>query len=174
MEEDSLSWDSLQKRATTGRLQEAKISGMRPHNEFRFYRNHEYARQPKKAYESDAGYDLCSCEFYKIEPNQWQLVRTGLQFDIPNGWEIQIRPRSGLAAKKGITVLNSHGTIDCEYTGEIMIIIMNHGEFPFEIGPGDRIAQAVFAPVYPTLVVEINEEPINKTRGSNGFGSTGV
>jgi len=157
-----------------GNLQKQKENNERKFNEFRYYLNHEFARPPKKAHPTDVGYDLCSCEYYKVESKSWQVVRTGIQFDIPSGWEIQIRPRSGLAAKKGITVLNTPGTIDEEYTGEIMVILINLGEFPFEISPGDRIAQAVMKPIYGTILTEIFEEPTNETRGSGGFGSTGV
>lgn len=157
-----------------GNLQRQRENNVRKFNEFKYYLNHEFSRPPKKAHPTDAGYDLCSCEHYVIEPKQWQVVKTGIQFDIPTGWEIQIRPRSGLAAKKGVTVLNTPGTIDEEYTGEIMVIIINLGEFPFEIAPGDRIAQAVMNPIYGTIIQEIFEEPTNETRGKNGFGSTGV
>lgn len=81
--------------------------------QFKVFLEHEFARLPKKAHESDAGWDLCSCEHVTIPPKQWVAIDTGIKFVIPNGWEIQIRSRSGLAAKKGIFVMNSPGTIDC-------------------------------------------------------------
>lgn len=156
------------------KIREMCAKQKRPHNEFKYYKNHEFSRNPKKAHPLDSGYDICSCEHVTIEPKQWEVVNTGLQFDIPDGWEIQIRSRSGLAAKKGIMVLNGIGTVDCEYTGEIKVILMNMGEYPFHILPGERIAQLVMMPIYPTIITEIFEEPTNETRGDKGFGSTGV
>lgn len=141
---------------------------------FEFFRNHEFARVPKKAYPSDSGYDICSCEHADIAPKQWKVIRTGIQCKIPDGYEIQIRSRSGLAAKKGLFVMNSPGTIDTLYTGEIQVILMNLGEFPFHVSPGDKIAQMVPQKVENTEFVEIKDAPTNDSRGSNGFGSTGV
>lgn len=140
---------------------------------FKVYLEHEFSRMPSKAHPSDAGYDLVSCEHKKIDPGQWAVVDTGLKFEIPDGFEIQIRARSGLAAKKGITVLNGVGTIDSAYRGFIKVILINHGEYPFDIAPGDRIAQAVMAPVLNTNLIEIDHEPNETDRGSGGFGSTG-
>ncbi len=140
---------------------------------FKFYLDHEFARIPTKAHPSDSGYDLASCEHVKILSGQWAVVNTGLKFEIPEGYEIQIRPRSGLAAKKGVTVLNTPGTIDTNYRGLIKVILINHGEFPFDVVPGDRIAQAVLSPVLNTELIEIHEEPSDTDRGSGGFGSTG-
>lgn len=143
-------------------------------NEFKVYLEHEFARLPAKAHASDAGWDLCACEHVEIAPKQWKLVGTGLKFVIPDGWEMQIRPRSGLAAKKGVTVLNTPGTIDQEYRGEVKVILYNAGEYPFEVHPGDKIAQAVLAPVYAASMIEIDEMPSEgTTRGAGGFGSTG-
>jgi hypothetical protein len=91
-----------------------------------------------------------------------------------DGWEAQIRPRSGLAAKKGITVLNTPGTIDAAYTGEIMVIVQNNGTEIFEINAGDRIAQMVFKRVPMVQLKPLREKPSNESRGENGFGSSGV
>lgn len=136
--------------------------------------DHVFARLPVKAHPSDAGYDLASCEHVTILPKQWKIVDTGLKFEIPEGHEVQIRPRSGLAAKKGVTVLNTPGTIDQNYRNNIKIILINHGEYPFEIAPGDRIAQAVLAPVVQSEIVEVTTELSKTDRGTNGFGSTGI
>lgn len=138
------------------------------------YLNHEFARLPQKAHPTDSGYDLSSCEHITIPPKQWKVVHTGLHFKIPEDHEIQIRPRSGLAAKKGITVLNAPGTVDFSYSGEIMVILYNAGEYPFDIHPGDRIAQAVLAPVIASEIETLQELPTNNSRGEKGIGSTGI
>ena len=143
-------------------------------NEFKVLLEHEFSRMPEKAHATDAGWDLSSCEHAIIQPKQWKAVDTGIKMVIPVGWEIQIRPRSGLAFKKGITVLNSPGTIDCEYRNRIKVILYNSGEYDFDVHPGDRIAQAVMAPVFNVLLYQINEMPEEKTtRDQGGFGSTG-
>lgn len=139
---------------------------------FKVYLEHEFSRIPTKAHPSDSGYDLASCEYVNIQPKQWAVVNTGIKLQIPDGYEVQIRPRSGLAAKKGVTVLNSPGTIDTNYRGLIKVILINHGEFPFEIVPGDKIAQAVMAPVLDSILEEIYDEPTATDRGTGGFGST--
>lgn len=108
-----------------------------------------------------------------IECGKHCLIPTGLYPEIPSGYEIQIRPRSGLAYRSGVTVLNTPGTIDSDYRGEIMVNIVNLGDAPFMVSNGDRIAQMVFSPVIRPCIVEVQE--INKTeRGDGGFGSTGV
>lgn len=107
-----------------------------------------------------------------VGPGDIQIVPTGLAVAIPEGYEAQIRPRSGLAAKHGITVLNSPGTIDSDYRGEIKVILINHGRAPFEICRGDRIAQMVIAPVIKADLVIVDELP-GSVRGEGGFGSTG-
>ena len=126
------------------------------------------------AYQSElaAGFDLHSVEEYVLKPNERKLIKTGLAFEIEEGYEVQIRPRSGLAFKHGITVLNSPGTIDADYRGEIMVLLINLGENDFEIKKGERIAQAVIAPVIQAEFVEVDELSITK-RGKGGFGSTG-
>lgn len=108
-----------------------------------------------------------------IAPGAYAPVPTGLAIGLPEGLEAQIRPRSGLAAKFGVTVLNAPGTIDADYRGEIVVLLINHGAAPFVIARGDRIAQMVIAPVLsPTLdsVLQLEET----ARGSSGFGSTGA
>lgn len=108
-----------------------------------------------------------------LAPREIALVPTGFAMALPSGFEAQLRPRSGLAARHGVTILNSPGTIDCDYRGEIKIILINHGPKPFRIERGDRIAQLVVAPVARLAVREVIE--LDETRrGSGGFGSTGV
>lgn len=143
-------------------------------NNFKILLEHEYSRMPQKAHDTDAGWDLSSCEHVNILPKQWLAVDTGIKMVIPKGWEIQIRPRSGLALKKGIMVLNSPGTIDCDYRNRIKVILYNGGEYPFDIHPGDRIAQAVMSPVFNVTLSQIEEMPDEKTsRDQGGFGSSG-
>tara|TARA_B110000971_G_scaffold5043_1_gene5050 strand:- start:408 stop:848 length:441 start_codon:yes stop_codon:yes gene_type:complete len=108
-----------------------------------------------------------------ISPGEKSLVPTGFSIAIPRGYEIQIRPRSGLAAKKNITVLNTPGTIDADYRGEIKVILINHGKEKFIIENGDRIAQMVVCPVIQAELEGTTELP-NTERGSGGFGSTGT
>ncbi len=108
-----------------------------------------------------------------ISPGKRALVPTGFIFEIPDGYEAQIRPRSGLAFKHGITCLNTPGTIDSDYRGEVKVLLINLGDEPFEITRGMRIAQMVIAPVTQVRVAEITESSAT-TRGAGGFGSTGV
>jgi len=107
-----------------------------------------------------------------LPPGERALIPTGLRFEIPMGWEAQVRPRSGLAFRHGVTVLNSPGTIDSDYRGEVKIILINHGEEPFTINSGDRIAQLVFASVQQ-VQLELVNELTNSLRGDGGFGHTG-
>lgn len=108
-----------------------------------------------------------------LEPLQRRVVPTGIYVSIPNGYEGQVRPRSGLAAKKGITVLNAPGTIDADYRGEIGVILVNLSDTSFRINPGERIAQLVFAKCERAEFVEVDE--LDETvRGEGGFGSTGL
>ena len=132
----------------------------------------EKAIIPKFAHEGDAGMDLFSIESLTINPGERVLVKTGIAMELPLYTEAQIRPRSGLALKHGITVLNTPGTVDCGYRGEICVILINLGNEVFNIEPGMKIAQMVIKPV---LQVEIEEvKDINDTeRGTGGFGSTG-
>jgi dUTP pyrophosphatase len=108
-----------------------------------------------------------------IQPQQVQLIPTGLFFEIPEGYEIQVRPRSGLALKNGITVLNTPGTIDSDYRGELKVILINHSKEPFEVQDGMRIAQIVIKPVMQATF-EIEQELTASQRGERGFGHTGV
>ena len=130
------------------------------------------AQIPEYQTQEAAGFDLHSVEDIIIKPNERKLIGSGLAFDIPKGYEIQIRPRSGLAYKHGITVLNSPGTIDSDYRGEIKVLLINHSNEDFEIKVGERIAQAVIQEVIQTTFQEI-EELSQTDRGAGGFGSTG-
>lgn len=108
-----------------------------------------------------------------LEPGATALIPTGLRMAIPEGFEIQVRPRSGLALKHSVTVLNAPGTIDADYRGEVGVILINHGKHPFTITPGMRIAQIVLAPVFKAVF--IREEALTITsRGEGGFGHTGT
>lgn len=127
---------------------------------------------PKYMTTGAAGMDLCAADNLMIPSGEWRAVHCGFVMAIPDGYEAQIRPRSGLAAKHGVTVLNAPGTIDSDYRGEVMAILINHGPRPFAIQYGDRIAQMIVAKVERAEVVEANELPASK-RGSGGFGHTG-
>lgn len=138
-----------------------------------FKRVHPDAVLPAYAHPSDAGMDIRSVESLVIPPGKRALVKTGLVINLPPLYEAQVRPRSGLALKQGVTVLNTPGTIDSGYRGEIGVILINLGEADFEVKTGDRIAQLVIAPVTQPTIVEATE--IDETdRGAGGFGSTGV
>ncbi len=134
---------------------------------------------PSYATSGSSGFDLrANLDGYMvIEAGKVGIVPTGLFFEIPSNFEIQIRPRSGLAAKNGVTVLNTPGTIDADYRGELKVILINHGESNFTINNGDRIAQAVIASVISKNVVNLTKIETLSTdteRGSGGFGSTGL
>ena len=123
---------------------------------------------------ASAGLDIRAFieEKLTLSPGERKLIKTGLFLEIPEGYEAQVRPRSGLALKNGITVLNSPGTIDADYRGEIGVILINHSSENFEINSGDRIAQLIFAKVEQAVWFET--ESLNETeRGHGGFGSTG-
>ena len=119
-----------------------------------------------------AGMDVLSAEAVTLRSGQRHAVATGLALAIPEGFEIQVRPRSGLALKHGITVPNTPGTIDSDYRGELKVILINHGAEDFVIARGDRIAQLVLAPVVQAAWDEV-EELDETSRGAGGFGSTG-
>lgn len=130
---------------------------------------------PKRASNHAAGYDLCAHLSVPLvlKVGQRALVPTGISIALPEGFEAQIRPRSGLALKNGITVLNSPGTIDADYRGEIQVILVNFGQEPFEIQSGMRIAQMIIAPVSALELVCV--ETLSETqRNAGGFGSTGT
>jgi len=133
----------------------------------------ESAILPHYAHEGDAGVDLYSTEDYVLKPGQRILVSTGLSMAIPKGYEAQIRPKSGLALKHGITTCNNPGTIDSGYRGEIRVIVINHGAEEFKIEKGTKIAQMIFNKVEEAEFEEV-EELDNTKRGEEGFGSTGL
>jgi dUTP pyrophosphatase len=128
---------------------------------------------PAYATSGAAGMDICAAESLNLRAGKRHAVATGFAFAIPDGYEVQVRPRSGLALKHGITCLNTPGTIDSDYRGEVKVILANLGEDDFMINKGDRIAQIVVAPVTHSHLVEVDD--LDETvRGAGGFGSTGV
>ena len=133
----------------------------------------EGAHIPQKAHEDDAGFDLYASEDFTLKAHGFGCVPTALSIELPDGYEAQVRPRSGLAAKHGVTVLNAPGTIDAGYRGEVKVILINHGEQDFEITAGMRIAQLVVSPVLPARFVEA-AALADSDRGEGGFGSSGV
>ena len=139
----------------------------------RFRKIHPDAVLPAYAHPSDAGMDVRSVEDLTIAPGKRALVHTGLVMLLPPMYEAQVRPRSGLALKSGVTVLNTPGTIDSGYRGEVGVLLANFGDADFHVRKGDKIAQIVIAPVTQPEIVETTE--VDETdRGSGGFGSTGV
>lgn len=120
-----------------------------------------------------AGMDLKSDDDCEIEPGEFKLIKTGISIELPVGFEGQVRPRSGLAAKHGVTVLNTPGTIDSDYRGDVGVVLINHGKLPFAIKRGDRIAQLVIAQVSRAIMNEAVSLSTSD-RGDAGFGSTGV
>jgi dUTP pyrophosphatase len=119
-----------------------------------------------------AGMDLRADEPFALAPGERRLVPTGLAAELPPGYEGQVRPRSGLAARHGLGMVNAPGTIDADYRGEIGVLLVNHGKDPVSFARGERIAQLVVAPVVQA-VIEVAEELSDTGRGSGGFGSTG-
>jgi len=134
------------------------------------------SKDPFYNYPSDSGFDLYATETVWIPKFGRALIPTGLSFDIRDGYEIQVRSKSGLAIKQGLMVLNSPGTVDNGYTGEVQVIIFNTNDFSVTVEKGTKIAQAVLCPVVNGKWVNLQEtkEEINKDRGDNGFGSTGI
>ena len=128
---------------------------------------------PSYATPGAAGMDVVAAEDLDLMPGQRHAVASGFKVAIPHGYEIQVRPRSGLAFKHGISVPNTPGTIDSDYRGELKILLINHGDEPFAIRRGDRIAQLVPAAVTPAAFDEV-DELCDTERGAGGFGSTGV
>ena len=132
---------------------------------------------PLPAYQTEhaAGMDLCAAVSADVvlAPGAHAIIPTGFSIALPAGFEAQVRPRSGLAAKNAVTVLNSPGTIDADYRGEVGVILINHGKSAFTVTRGLRIAQMVVAPVR-TIMWEEKEELADTVRGAGGFGSTGV
>ncbi|WP_453994532.1 dUTP diphosphatase [Bacillus nitroreducens] len=133
----------------------------------------EDARLPLQANPGDAGLDLFSAEEKKIKPGEAQMIKTGIKMELPPGTEAQVRPRSGLALKHSVTVLNSPGTIDEGYRGEIGVILINHGKQDFIVEKHMRIAQMVIAPVAQVNLHQV-DEITRSERGEGGFGSSGV
>ena len=127
---------------------------------------------PRYASEDAVGLDVSAAEELILQPGERHAVATGFAIEIPRGYEVQVRPRSGLAIKSGITCLNTPGTIDSDYRGEVKVILINLGQEPFGVRRGERIAQLVPAPVLRADFVEVGELG-DTQRGSGGFGSTG-
>lgn len=140
------------------------------------YTNDSENKEPEYAYVSDSGFDLRSTEEVWIQANDRKLIPTGLRFDIPEGYEIQVRSKSGLALNQGLMVLNSPGTVDNGYQGEIKVILFNTTNERIKIEKGQKIAQAVFSPVLSGKWVNLIkvEEIEEKDRNNKGFGSTGL
>ncbi|MEJ2471271.1 MAG: dUTP diphosphatase [Desulfuromonadales bacterium] len=136
---------------------------------------HPKAVIPRYMSEHAAGLDLCTVidEPVILAPGERVLLPTGLALEIPPGYEGQVRPRSGLALKQGIALVNAPGTIDADYRGEVGIIVINHGRDPVTFAPGDRIAQLIIAPVTRAQLLE-TDELSSSERSSGGFGHTGI
>lgn len=141
--------------------------------ELRIIKINEVAKLPEYAHEGDAGLDLFSVDDVIILPGESKIIKTGIQIELPKDTEAQVRPRSGLALKNQITVLNTPGTIDEGYRGEVGVILINHGKQQFHVEKGMKIAQMVIKPVLKVTVKEV-EELTDTTRGEGGFGSTGL
>ena len=137
-----------------------------------FQRLHPDARLPSYATPGAAGMDLAAITASSISPGDYAIIPTGLAVEIPPGWEGQVRPRSGHAARNGVTVLNTPGTIDADYRGEIQVLLINFGRETFHIEVGMRIAQLVIAPA-PQVTMRFGDQLPQSDRGSGGFGSTG-
>jgi dUTP pyrophosphatase len=155
---------------------ESEMSTYSQKRELGFMTIHPDAVIPNYNYMTDSGFDLHSVEEITVKPFGRVLVPTGLCFDIPEGYELQIRPKSGLAINQGLTVLNTPGTADCGYTGEIKVIVFNTNPEEFIINKGMKVGQAVLCPVVNGRWVELIQlEAIKeKDRNSAGFGSTGI
>lgn len=134
---------------------------------------HPAAIMPRYMTSGASGADLAASEAEVIPPGKRRIVKTGLAIEIPDGYEAQVRPRSGLAAKHLVSVLNSPGSLDADFRGEVCVILINHGTKEFIIQPGDRIAQLVIAPVVQGDFV-VKEELSETVRDAGGFGHTGI
>ncbi|MDE2975209.1 MAG: dUTP diphosphatase [Gemmatimonadota bacterium] len=150
-----------------------RASGAGDRVRFKRLRSNPDLELPARATGGAAGYDVRSCERFRLAPGEVRAARTGLAMELPEGVECQVRPRSGLAARHGVTLPNSPGTIDSDYRGELKILMQNLGPEPVEIRRGDRIAQLVFN---RCLTPAVEEAPaLSATeRGAGRFGSTGV
>ncbi len=140
--------------------------------QIKFIKLHPDAKPPMYQTDQSVGADLTSIEHVNIEPGQFRLVKTGIAVELPRGTEMQIRPRSGLAFKHGVTVLNAPGTIDADYRGEVGVLLINHGTTTFRVCKGDRIAQAILAKAILVNYRQVKELS-GTDRGAGGFGSTG-
>jgi dUTP pyrophosphatase len=136
---------------------------------------HPAAELPRSAHgpQEDAGFDLMAVEEVTLPAGRWVSVPTGLAIEIPPGYEGQVRPRSGLARKFGVTLLNTPGTIDPGYRGEVQVLMINHGAEAYTVKPGDRIAQLIIG-AYADVSWDVQEQLAVSTRGEGGFGSTGM
>jgi dUTP pyrophosphatase len=141
--------------------------------ELKIKKLYEDAIIPNFAHEDDAGMDLYSIEEITIPTNETRLIKTGILIQLPQNTEAQVRPRSGLALNHSITVLNSPGTIDEGYRGEIGVILINHGKEDFKVEKHMKIAQMIIKPTYKVYIKEVDELD-NSDRGIGGFGSTGL
>ena len=128
---------------------------------------------PRFAHPDDSGMDVCACEDRVLAPGERAKIPLGIAFAPPPGTEIQLRPRSGLAIRDGISMVNTPATIDEGYRGEVCAILINHGSAPFRVEKGMRVAQAVLCPILRPRIVEADELP-ETARGAGGFGSTGT
>ncbi|MGH7564908.1 MAG: dUTP diphosphatase [Gemmatimonadota bacterium] len=153
------------------RLEAPPVSAHRDRLLLRRVSDHELPL-PRYATSGAAGLDLRSAASHVLEPGERTLAGTGFAIALPPSCEGQIRPRSGLAARHGVTVLNAPGTVDADYRGEVKVLLINLGSEPAEIAAGDRIAQLVVAPVSRPELVEVETLP-ETARGAGGFGSTG-
>ena len=155
---------------------ETDMNSYTPKIDLPFSKSNPDAVNPNYAYETDSGFDLYSTEEIWVHSLDRKLIPTGIHIDIPDGYEIQVRSKSGLALNQGLFVLNSPGTVDCGYTGEIKVILFNTTNQKVKIEKGQKIAQAVLCPVvngkWVTLVEKNKLE--DKDRNQNGFGSTGI
>jgi len=141
--------------------------------QIKFVKLREGAHIPQKAHEDDAGFDLYASEDSMLKAHDFGCVPTAISIELPHGTEAQVRPRSGLAAKHGITVLNAPGTIDAGYRGEVKVILINHSDLDFEITAGMRIAQMVISTVVNAEFIEASSLE-DSDRGEGGFGSSGT
>tara|TARA_Y100000310_G_scaffold201229_1_gene201302 strand:+ start:2006 stop:2440 length:435 start_codon:yes stop_codon:yes gene_type:complete len=131
------------------------------------------AQIPQYAHDGDSGVDLFAAEEYELKPMERHLISTGLKIAIPQGYEAQVRPKSGLAINHGISVINTPGTIDSSYRGEVKVLMVNLGQESYKVEPGKKIAQMVFAKVEKAIFEE-SQDLNSTTRGEGGFGSTGL
>jgi dUTP pyrophosphatase len=166
----------LNKTGLDVRQLETDMLDYSPKLKLKYKKLHPESKDPFYNYPSDSGFDLYSTEDTIIQPLGRGIVRTGLSFDIKDGYEIQVRSKSGLAINQGLFVMNSPGTVDNGFTGEIQVIIFNTNSFAYTIKQGTKVGQAVLCPVVNGKWVDLQEttEEINKDRNENGFGSTGI